>query len=114
MGVAICGKRELNRYIPGLIEIQKKGSNRSSKTSLQMYFEVDNHWFYFKYSGTTMEVYSSIKEFNDAIDNTRQDKRILKTDSKKNLAKYSYRKSSIATKRKFLAKYETEEEEEGN
>jgi hypothetical protein len=110
IGLAICGKREINRYIPGLIEIQKKGSNKNSKTSLQMYFEVDNHWFYFKYSGTTMEVYSSIKEFNEAIDNTRQDKRILKTDSKKDLSKYSYRKSSMASKRKFLAKYATEEE----
>jgi hypothetical protein len=112
IGMAICGKRELNRYVPGLIEVQKKGSNKNSKTTLQMYFEIDNQWFYFKYSGTTMEAYSSIKEYNDAIDNVRQDKRILKTDTKKDLSKYSYRKSSIAAKRKFLAKYATEEEEE--
>jgi hypothetical protein len=112
IGIAVCGKKEVNRYIPGLIEIQKKGSNKNSKTTLQMYFEVDNHWFYFKYSGTTMEAYSSIKEFNDAIDNTKQDKRMLKADSKKDLSRYSYRKSSIAAKRKFLAKYATEEEEE--
>ncbi|MDR2410279.1 MAG: hypothetical protein LBE13_19520 [Bacteroidales bacterium] len=112
IGIAICGKRELNRYVPGLVEVQKKGSNKNSKTTLQMYFELDNQWFYFKYSGTTMEAYSSIKEFNDAIDNTKQDKRMLKADSKKDLSRYAYRKSSLAAKRKFLAKYATEEEEE--
>jgi hypothetical protein len=58
-----------------------------------------------------MEAYSSIKEFNDAIDNTKQDKRMLKANSKKDLSRYSYRKSSLAAKRKFLAKYATEEEE---
>jgi hypothetical protein len=113
IGIAICGKQEVNRYVPGLIELQKKGSNRNSQTSLQMYFEVDNQWFYFMYSssGKVMQVYSSIKEFNDFVKDTPQDKRQLKADNSKDLTNYSYRLSSLSSKRKFLTKYATEEEE---
>jgi hypothetical protein len=113
IGVAICGKRELNRYVPGLVEIQKKGSNRNSQTSMQLYFEIDKQWFYFQYSssGKNMQAYSSVKEFNDFIKDTPQDKRSLKADNTKNLTTYSYRLASQAAKRKFLAKYATEPEE---
>ena len=109
IGVAICGKSEVNRYVPGVIELQKKGTKATSKTTMQIYFEIDQQWFYFKYSGTTMEAISSVKEFNESIDNVKSDKKILKSDSKKELGSYSYKKSSTSAKRKFLAKYETAE-----
>jgi len=110
IGLAICGKNEVNRYVPGLVELQKKGSKTSAKTTMQMYFEIDNQWFYFKYSGSTMEALSSVKEFNESIDNVKSDKRSLKSDAKKGLGSYSYKKSTPKAKRDFLKKYETDEE----
>jgi len=110
VGIAICGKQEINRYVPGIIEIEKKSTGANKRTSMQIYFEVDNQWFYFQYSGTTMAAYSSIKAFNEEIKNTKTEKKNLKADSKKGLSKYTYKESSTAAKRRFLAKYATEEE----
>ena len=110
IGIAICGKKEVNRYVPGMFEIEKKGTGKNERTTLQIYFEVDKQWFYFKYSGTMMEGCSSIKEFNEAIKDTKSDKKTLQSDSKKGLAKYSYREASTTAKRKFVTKYETEGE----
>ncbi len=111
IGIAICGAKEVNKYVPGLIEVKKTGSGRSAKTSMQMYFEAGDDWFYFIYSGTTMQAVSSVKAFNDHIDNIPQDKRIQKADSKKNLVKYNYRKAALGTKKRFLNKYALEDEQ---
>ena len=110
IGIAICGKKEVNRYVPGIVEIEKKGMGKNERTTLQIYFEVDKQWFYFKYSGTTMEACSSIKEFNEEIKTTKAEKKNLKADSKKGLSKYSYKLASTSAKRKLVTKYETDEE----
>jgi hypothetical protein len=110
IGVAVCGKKEINRYVPGIIEIEKKSTGRSEKsTTMQIYFEVDKQWFFFKYSGTTMEACSSIKEFNEEIKNTKAEKKNLQADSKKGLAKYSYKLASSKAKQKFVEKYAKED-----
>lgn len=113
IGVAICGKKEVNKKVPGIVEIQKKSTNKRSnnKTSMQIYFEFDEQWFYFNYSGTTMQALSSVKDFNEYIKNTSQKKKILKADSKNNLAPYRYTIAGLGTKKKFLAKYEFNAEE---
>ena len=110
IGIAVCGKKEINRYVPGIIEIEKKSVGKNERITLQIYFEVDKQWFYFKYSGTTMEACSSIKEFNEEIKNTKPEKKNLQADSKKGLAKYTYKLASTTTKRKFVEKYEKKEE----
>jgi len=110
IGFAVCGKKEINRYIPGIVEIEKKGIGKNERTTLQIYFEVDKQWFYFKYSGTTMEALSSIKEFNEEIKNTKAEKKNLPADSKKGLAKYSYKVAGNTAKRKFVEKHEKDEE----
>ena len=111
IGIAICGGREVNRYVPGLIEVSKKGSGKSATTNMQIYFEIGNDWFFFQYTGTTMRGTSSIKAFDEAIDNVPQDKKIFAADSKKKLAKYDYKKSNAAAKKKFLEKYAPKEED---
>jgi hypothetical protein len=110
IGVAVCGKKEVNRYVPGIFEIEKKGARNNVKTTMQIYFEIDKQWFYFKYSGTTMEACSSIKEFNEYIKTTKSEKKTLKSDPKKGLSKYTYKDASTSAKRKFLAKYAEGEE----
>lgn len=116
LGVAICGHKEVNKVIPGLLEIQKKSTNKSTnnKTNLQLYFEFDEQWFYFYYTGTTMRALSSSKEFNEYIKNTPQKKKILSADSKKGLAPYSYNIASLSQKKKFLTKYEYNLEDSNN
>jgi hypothetical protein len=110
IGIAICGKQEINRYVPGVIEIKKTGKGKNERTTLQIYFEVDKQWFYFKYSGTTMEACSSIKEFNEEKKNKKTEKKILKADSKKDLSKYSYKEAPAKSKKTFLSRMYPEEE----
>ena len=98
IGIAVCGEKEVNKYVPGIIEIQKK----SNKTNLQMYFEIGDEWFYFYYLGASnsMQVRSSIEKFNDILKETPQKKRQL--SSEKDLSSYSYRLASLSLKKRFL------------
>ncbi len=113
LGVAVCGEREVNKYVPGLFEIQKK----SNKTNIQMYFEIGNDWFYFYYTGASnsMQACSSMEKFNEIIKNTPQKKRQL--ESTENAASYTYKLASVQLKNKFLkthnwTKDENKEKEE--
>ena len=113
IGVAICGKREVNRCVPGIIEIQKRSSNRgggNNKTEIKMFFEIGSEWFYFEYINSTLRALSSVKAFNAYIDNTPAKKRMLDADSRNNLSTYRYTKGSLANKRKFVERYAAPEE----
>jgi Tol biopolymer transport system component len=96
--ITLTGEKEVNKYVPGIIEIQKK----SNKTNLQMYFEIGDEWFYFYYLGASnsMQVRSSIEKFNDILKETPQKKRQL--SSEKDLSSYSYRLASLSLKKRFL------------
>lgn len=112
IGIAVCGGREVNKYVPGLIEIQKK----SNKTNLQMYFEIGEEWYYFYYVGASnsMQACSSNEKYNEILKNTPQKKRQLQ--SEKDASSYSYKLASIHLKNRFLKTYnwnkEVVEEEE--
>ncbi len=108
IGLAVCGKREINKYVPGLIEIQK----RNNKTNIQMYFEIENDWFYFNYTGVSnsMQVCSSIEKFNEILKNTPPKKRQL--ESTKKLPAFIYKLASIQLKNRFLKTYSWSKEEE--
>ncbi len=108
IGIAVCGKREVNKYVPGLFEIQK----RSNKTNIQIYFEVGSDWFYFNYTGASnsMQVCSSIGKFNDILKNTPQKKRQL--ESTKDLPSFTYKLASVQLKNKFLKTHDWEGKKE--
>ena len=117
IGVAICGKREVNRYVPGIIEIKKKSSKNTGGNNtgeIKMYFEIGSEWFYFEYKGTTLKAVSSLKAFGDCITNTPPAKRELKPDPYKNIPQYSYGTSKGLTKEKdkFVKQYRGKEEGE--
>lgn len=99
IGLAVCGKKEVNRYVPGIVEIQKK----SNRTILQMYYEIEGEWFFFRYYGTSMEGLSSNADFNKAIKETPQKKRVLSAEKGKSA--YQYKIASLGVKKKFLAKH---------
>ena len=102
IGIAVCGKKEVGRYVPGLIEIQKK----SNQSVLQIYLEIGEEWFFFRYYGTSMEGLSSNPDFNNAIKNADPKKRIL-TASKGQPA-YRYKLGSLGVKKKFLRLHDWE------
>lgn len=112
IGVAICGKKEVNRYVPGIIEIKKKGTNRAggnNATEIKMFFEIDNDWFYFEYNGKTMRAVSSIKAFNECIKDTPEKKKKLQADLKKNTSSYSYNTATVKMKDNFLKRFRNPE-----
>ena len=113
IGIAICGKREVNRYVPGVIEIKKQSANRgggNNKATVQMYFEVGNEWFFFQYAGQYMSVLSSVKEFNTIVKNTPEKKRTLESDPNKG-PRYTYRYLQQASvKKKFVERYMPKDE----
>ncbi len=108
LGITICGKKEVNKCVPGILEIQKKSTNKSSnnKTTLHLYLELNDQWFYFYYAGTTMQAVSSVKEFNQWIKDTPQKKKELKSDKIKKLGNYRYTIASVAMKKKFLNRHQ--------
>ncbi len=114
LGITICGKKEVNKQVPGILEIQKKSTNKSSnnKTTLHLYLEFDDQWFYFYYAGTTMQAVSSVKEFNQWIKDTPQKKKELQSDKAKNLGNYRYTLASLSLKKKFLNRHQEAEEDE--
>ena len=114
IGVAVCGKKEVNRYVPGIIEIKKKTSQTTggnNTAEIRMYFEIGNDWFYFEYKGTTMRAFSSVKEFNECLKTTPEKKRKIDSDPKKNLPAYNYRVMQNARdKDRFLKSHRKEGE----
>ncbi len=104
IGIAVCGKKELNRYVPGLIEIQKK----SNQSILQMYFEIGDEWFFFRYYGTAMQGLSSNADFNKAVKETDPKKKILSAE--KGQSAYHYTIGQLGVKKKFLRLHNWETE----
>jgi hypothetical protein len=110
IGVAICGKREVNRYVPGIIEIKKASSNKG-RSEIRMYFEVGSEWFYFEYKSNKLSAVSSVKAFNDCVSNTPANKRELKADPYKDLPSYTYSRGAVSLKVNFLKRYPKNENE---
>jgi hypothetical protein len=110
IGIAIVGGSEVNRYVPGILEIEKKGTSKTSnKTNLKLYLEIGDDWFYFQFDGTNMNACSSIKAFETTLKAIDIKDRTIAADTKKKLPMYRYGAASVSQKRKFVEKYRTEE-----
>jgi hypothetical protein len=110
LGVAICGKTEVNRYVPGIIEMQIKSTSRgANKSELRMYFEIGQDWFYFEYKSGILSAFSSIKEFNDLVYGTPSNKRTLEADANKGI-RYEYKRGTLKMKNEFMKRYAKTEE----
>lgn len=101
IGIGSIYKKQVNKYVDGYIEIEKKRSG----DIFTMYFQIDEStWFYFTYKTGLMSGLSSDRDFNIAISETKKDK--LSLDTKKGEAPYRYYLASEGQKKKFLKRFE--------
>jgi len=103
----ICGATQVYKMVPGRIVIEKRGS----KNRLYIYFEFDDKYFLFQFENNIMYSYSSEKDFNDAITNTKAKKRSLAPNRVQELSAFSYRIGNKSSQKRFLTKYPMIEEE---
>src|SRR5690606_4168737 len=97
IGIASILDKQFFRYIPGKIVIEKMASG----DIVHIYFENDEeNWYYFNYKRGLLQTYSSDKEFNNIIMETKSDKRKLAGDKKEE--DYSYMLGSRAKQTSFL------------
>ncbi|NNC82814.1 MAG: hypothetical protein HKN79_04490 [Flavobacteriales bacterium] len=97
IGLASLGKKEVFAQVNGIIRMQKKRGG----DAITIYLEMDDeHWYYFDYTRTLMQAYSSNQEFNDIVMNTKEDERKMKGE--KGEDPYNYLLSSKRKKDIFL------------
>ena len=73
IGIGNILKSEINRFVPGVVKIDKM---KSGGDKLTIYLEIDNStWYYFEYFKGVLKTYSTNKEFNDIIKELKAKKR---------------------------------------
>lgn len=99
LGIGLFGKKQINRYVGGHIQlVRKKG-----KEALTVYLEIDeNTWYYFTYSKGVMRCLSSADDFNAIVGALKAEKREHK--GAKEDGPYTFMLGTERSKRQFLAK----------
>lgn len=95
----ICGAKTVYKTVPGRIVIEKRGS----RNRLYLYFEFDNQFYFFQFENNSVSGYSSDKNFNDAISNTKYKNKTLPTQNGQ--PSFSYKLGNRGQKLKFTKKY---------
>ena len=85
IGIGNIGNNTLNKYMDGILQIRK---GRSGATIEFMLRHGKHQWYYFNYANGIMQVLSSDLNFNDIIENQKEDKRVLNPNSDKNYYEY--------------------------
>ncbi len=85
IGIGSIGGNTLNKYMKGILQIRK---GRSGATLEFMLRHGKHQWYYFSYANGIMQVLSSDTNFNDIIENLKEDKRVLNPNSDKNYYEY--------------------------
>ena len=98
IGVGSVGKLQINRYVKGIIEIERKRTG----DVLNIYLEFDKgrHWYFFNYRNNLMQSITSNTDYNNIIRELKEDKRTVKKD--KQGPEYQYIISSLRKKTDFL------------
>ena len=98
LGIGSINKTQIHKYVNGHIELtQKRGGDR-----LTIYLDLGQKWYFFDYYNGLMSVFSSAKEWNDIIINTKAENRELKAKDGEKF--YRFYISSSARKDRFLKK----------
>jgi hypothetical protein len=104
IGIGNIGKNQINKYVKGYIQIQKKRTG----DVLNIYLELDDaEWYFFTYSNNQMQAYSSMKDFNDFITQEKPEKRRLEAES--GMPAYSYYLSTERRKNDFVKRMQAAE-----
>lgn len=102
IGVGNVFKTQVNRYVNGKIEMQRKRSG----DRVRIYLEIDaNNWYYFEYLRGVMYVSSSNDEFNGPLSELKSDKRKYKHQKGETPFTYMYY-SSDKKKRDFIRDFD--------
>ncbi len=78
IGIGNVGNNTLNKYIDGILQIRK---GRSGATIEFMLRHGKRQYYYFSYANGILQVLSSDLNFNDLIENQKEDKRVLNPNS---------------------------------
>jgi hypothetical protein len=97
IGVAMIGKKPINKKVEGYIELQYKGGVDVFTIYLQT---GTKGWFYFEYRPGILSVLSSYDDFNKTISSLAPDKRKIKSDNKRF---YLYTLASSLSESDFLS-----------
>ncbi len=84
IGVAKIGKRQINKYVEGYVEI----SRRRTGDVFNIFLKVGDSWYYFNYTDGIMQAISSNMKFNEALISVKDKHRKLKKE--KDLPAYQY------------------------
>lgn len=95
IGIALMGKNQVNRFVPGIIQIKK---NRS-RDDLYMYFKIDETEFFFQFKSNTMSIYSTDKDFMNKMTLMKGDDR--RSKSEKGKPSFEYRPGTKSILKKF-------------
>ncbi len=107
MGFSNIQKENINKYVKGLFQIQKK----RGADLVNLYIEFDaNNWYFFYYYKGLLNAISSNKEFNNYLKELKADKRKQKAEDGK--PSFNYAIGTETKKRQFLLKNKGIEEEE--
>ncbi len=85
IGIGNIGANTLNKYMDGILQIRKTDNGSTIEFILR---HGKRQWYYFSYANGIMQVLSSDVNFNDIIDNQKEDKRVLNPKSDKNYYEY--------------------------
>ncbi len=96
IGVAMIGKKVINKKLEGYIEVQYKGGNDVFTIYLQT---GTKGWIYFEYRPGILSVLSSYDDINNNLKALAPDKRRIKGDGK---AFYMYTAASAMNKQDFV------------
>ncbi len=97
IGLASVGKESVFAEVKGILQLERK---RGGDT-MTLYLELaEDTWYFFNYTRTLMQAYSSNPEFNDIVMNTKEEER--KSKGVKDQDPYTYILSSKRKKEIFL------------
>lgn len=102
----ICASNQVYKMVPGRIVIEKRGS----RNKLYIYFEFDEHYYYFQFENNSVSGYSSEKSFNEAISKTKPKYRSLPPEN--GMPSFTYKLGNRGWKNKFVKKYFTDIDKE--
>ncbi len=85
IGIGNIGTNTLNKYMDGILQIRK---SRSGATIEFMLRHGKRQWYYFNYANGILQVLSSDLNFNDLIENQKEEKRILNPNSETDYYEY--------------------------
>ena len=100
IGIGCIGKTQINKFVDGLIEIERKRTG--DVLNIYLEFEKGKDWYFFNYRNNLMQTISANTEYNTIIQELKDDKRTEKKS--KEGEEYSYMISNLRKKADFLMK----------